>query len=413
MKKGAIIAVAIMLALIAATGVMLATKNKDSPPVRIVENAADNNISNNNNELIISQNAQIAALRAQLEELERKLAQQEFDYSALKAEKDKLEKRNANLENQNSRLRARNNTLSDEGQRLQGDVADQKKTIADKDKEITDRDKAIADIEKAMAEKDREITERAGEIAALSERLDQMEKEREANEATIAALNVQLDQMEKEREETEAAYQEALAQIEEYKAQTAIAQATLDQANTPDTQAIEEGESGSAFKAAPFGQSRNIVGIKIGASDIDLEATFALMPHWFLIADIGAVETADDFVEEEFPGLSADHSFVYTAMFGAGFNWRFENIQGQPNLYIATMLGPAWYRYVYKSDDREGINTYLLWRSSVGFDLTLYKNLQFTTDLSFDYMKNYGFTPHLTVGLQWSFSNSWAAFGGK
>ena len=148
-------------------------------------------------------------------------------------------------------------------------------------------------------------------------------------------------------------------------------------------------------------------------SDIDLEATFALMPHWFLIADLGAVETADDFVEEEFPGLKADHSFVYTAMLGTGFNWRFNKLQGQPNVYLATMLGPAWYSYYYKSDDREGIKTYLLWRSSIGFDLTLYKNLQFTTDLSFDYMKDYGFTPHLTVGLQWSFSNSWAAFGNR
>ena len=359
MKKGVIIAAAVLLALLAAAGIMLTTKNKDSPPVRIVEDAQDNTSTqtNNNDEIILSQNAQIAELRSQLEDLERKMAQQEFDYTALKAEKDRLEKRDADLEKQNKYLRSRNNALSDEGKRLQDDIA--------------------------------------------------------ARSSEIDALNAELARISKEREENEAAYQEALAKIEEYEAQAAVAQAALEEANTPGTRTTEEGETVSTFKAAPFGQSRNIVGIKIGASDIDLEATFALMPHWFLIADIGAIETADDFVDEEFPGLSADHSFVYTAMLGAGFNWRFENMQGQPNLYIATMLGPAWYRYVYKDDDREGINTYMLWRTSVGFDLTLYKNLQFTTDLSFDYMKNYGFTPHLTVGLQWSFSNSWAAFGGK
>ena len=359
MKKGVIIAAAVLLALLAAAGIMLATKNKDSPPVRIVEDAQDNTNTqtNNNDEIILSQNAQIAELRAQLEDLERKMAQQEFDYTALKAEKDRLEKRDADLEKQNKYLRSRNNALSDEGQKLQGDIASRNREIA--------------------------------------------------------ALNAELARISKEREENEAAYQEALAKIEEYEAQAAVTQAALEEANTPGTRTTKEGETVSTFNSIPSGQSRNIVGVKIGASDIDLEATFALMPHWFLIADIGAVETADDFVDEEFPGLSADHSFVYTAMFGAGFNWRFENMQGQPNLYIATMLGPAWYRYVYKDDDREGINTYLLWRTSVGFDLALYKNLQFTTDLSFDYMKDHGFTPHLTVGLQWSFSNSWAAFGGK
>ena len=363
MKKGIIIAAAVLLALLAAAGVMLSTKQKeDSPPVRIIEDTMDNNttntITNPNDEIILSQNAQIAELRAQLDDLERKLAQKDFDYTALKAERDALSRKNASLEDQTRHLRDRNNTLSSSEGKLRDDI-------------------------KALGV----------EIAALNEKLTQLEKEREADEA---------------------AYQEALARIEEYKAQVAASQAALDEANTaPSTRITEDGETVSTFKTAPQGQSRNLVGIKIGGSDIDLEAAFALMPHWFLIADLGAVETADDFVEEEFPGLKADHSFVYTAMFGTGFNWRFNSLQGQPNVYIATMLGPAWFRYFYKSDDTKGINTYLLWRSSVGFDMTLYKNLQFTTDLSFDYMKDFGFTPHLTVGLQWSFSNSWAAFGNR
>ena len=41
MKKGAIIAVAALFALLAAAGIMLMTKNKDSPPVRIIEDSMD------------------------------------------------------------------------------------------------------------------------------------------------------------------------------------------------------------------------------------------------------------------------------------------------------------------------------------------------------------------------------------
>ncbi len=211
----------------------------------------------------------------------------------------------------------------------------------------------------------------------------------------IAALNEKLSQLSKEREANEEAYQKALAKIEEY------------QARRPDTQAVPAETSTSRnYSTIPSGQSRNILGLKIGPSDIDLEATFAIMPHWFLIADLGAVETPDDFVETEFPGLTADNSFLYTALFGTGLNWRFNNIQSQPNFYIAAMAGPAW--YFYREDGENDLKTYLLLRSSVGFDMTLYKNLQFTTDVSVDWMKDYGFTPRLTLGLQWSFSNRWS-----
>ena len=359
MKKGVIIAAAVLLALLAAAGIMLGTKNKDSPPVRIVEDAQDNTgaQTNNNDEIILSQNAQIAELRAQLEDLERKMAQQEFDYTALKAEKDRLEKRDADLEKQNRYLRSRNNALSDEGKRLQDDIA--------------------------------------------------------ARSSEIDALNAELARISKEREENEAAYQEALAKIEEYEAQAAVTQAALDQANTPGTRTTEEGDTLSTFKTVPQGQSRNIIGIKVGDSDVDIEATFALMPHWFLVADFGVAETPVDFVEEEFPGLKADHSFMYTMLFGTGLNWRINSLQPQPNFYISTMIGPAWYKYKDKVNDENGINTYLLWRSSVGFDMTLYKNLQFTTDISLDWMKGLELTPRVTVGLQWSFSNSWSLLGRK
>lgn len=362
MKKGVITAVAIVLALIAAAGVMISTKQKeDSPQVRVMEDTMDTNTNNTltaaNDEIIVSQNAQIAELRAQIEDLEHKMAQQEFDYNALKAEKDKLERKSASLEDQNQYLRDRNNAISSSEGKLRDDVA------------------------------------------ALG--------------TEIAALNEQLAQIEKKREENEAAYQEALAKIEEYEAQTAAAQAALDEANTPGPRVTEEGEVVSTFKTVPAGQSRNIIGIKAGESDLDIEGAFALMPHWFLLADAGIAEVPDDLVEKEFPGLRADHAYLYSVLFGTGLNWRINTIQAQPNFYISTMIGPAWFKYKDRFNNKEGINTYLLWRSSVGFDLTLYKNLQFTTDISVDWMKDFEITPRVTLGLQWNFSNSWALFGGN
>ena len=105
----------------------------------------------------------------------------------------------------------------------------------------------------------------------------------------------------------------------------------------------------ASFKSIPYGQSRNIIGIKAGETDIDLEAAFAIMPHWFLVTEIGVVDAPCDFVSTEFPGLTADHAFMFTALFGTGLNWRLESLHGQPNFYIETMLGPAMYRYIIKN----------------------------------------------------------------
>ena len=291
MRKGVIIAAAVLLALLAAAGIMISKKQKnDSPPVRIIEDSMDssantNNITDVNSEIIKSQDAQIAELRAQLEDLERKMAQKDFDYTALKAEKDKLERRNSDLADQNGWLRGRNNTLSASESKLKDD---------------------------------------------------------------IAALNAELARISKEREADEAAYQEALARIEEYEVEAAVKQAALDEANSPGTRVLEDGTVLSTYKTIPQGQSRNIIGIKAGETDIDLEVAFALMPHWFLVTEIGVVDAPDDFVSTEFPGLTADHAFMFTALFGTGLNWRLESLHGQPNFYIETMLGPAMYRYIIK-----------------------------------------------------------------
>ena len=156
-------------------------------------------------------------------------------------------------------------------------------------------------------------------------------------------------------------------------------------------------------------QSRNILGIKFGKRDFDIEGTLALMPHWFLVAEVGASEAPDDFVRDEFPGYDADHAFFYDALFGTGLNYRFNRIQSQPNIYINTMLGPAW--FVYKDDGDIEMKTYFMWRNSVGFDLTLHKHLQLTGDFGADWIPDYGFTPRITLGLLWSFSNSWDIIG--
>ncbi|MBO7431163.1 MAG: hypothetical protein J6U56_09190 [Spirochaetia bacterium] len=400
MKKKVVIAVAVLLALLAllaAAAVKITTKPKeDSPPVRIIED--------NNEELLNSQNALIAEQRAKIEELERTLAQQEFDYSALQSEKEKLERRSKDLESQNSWLRGRNSSLSSSENKLKDDISALNK-----------------------------------DISALNEELARIDQEREANEAAYRealariaeyeALSEELARVSQERDANEAAYQEALARIEEYEAKSAVAQAQAqtetqaqeqdqtpapqDELNIPDTQTAGEEVAVSAPDKIPLGQSRNIFGIKAGETDIDIEAAFALMPHWFLVTEIGIIDAPDDFVEKEFPGLTADHAFMYTALFGTGLNWRVNALAGQPNFYIETMLGPAIYRYINKTTDEKGVNTYLLWRSAIGFDLTLYKSLQFTTEVGLDYIINCELTPRVTIGLQWNFSNNWALFGSR
>ena len=352
MKKRVVILAAILLSLLIAAGILLALHFKDSPGASSPPNVRLMESTETDDDILLQQ---IAELRALIENLKRERAQQDFDFTALQAERDALERKSAALEDQNRFLVSQNSTLNSSENKLRDDIASL-----------------------------------GSEISVLNERLAKLSKDREKNEA---------------------AYQEALAKIEEFEARQTVTQAALDEANTPGTRVTEDGKALSTFNAIQPGQSRNILGLKIGPSDIDLEATFALMPHWFLMADFAAVEVPDDFVKTEFPGLTADHAFLYTALFGTGLNWRFNNIQSQPNFYIATMLGPAW--YLYKENGENELKNYLLWRSSVGFDMTLYKNLQFTTDVSVDWMKDYGFTPRLTIGLQWSFSNSWSLFSNK
>ena len=178
MKKGVIIAVAVLLALLAAAGVMLTTKQKeDSPPVRTIEDAMDNNTittqTNPKDEIILSQNAQIAQLQAQLADLERKMAQKEFDYTALKAEKDKLEKRSADLEGQNRYLRDRNGTLSSAYDKEKAELGAQ---INDLNSKMAQQESDYNVLLAAKADLEKQRTDLEEHNAALNERLARIDR---------------------------------------------------------------------------------------------------------------------------------------------------------------------------------------------------------------------------------------------
>ena len=376
MKKPVIIAAAVLLALLTTAGILLVIDKKDSAPpeeapqpnVRIMEdstlapNPADEAMYN-----------QIAELQAQVERLEREKGQAEFDRAALQAEQDRLKKQLADLREQNQYLRNGSGAPDDNGTQFVG-------IIAAKDAEIATRDSELASWREAMVARGEEI----------------------------ARLNDRIAHLEEERDRANSAYQDALHNIYEYREMLKRRDSALTSAETAGNLHVTRGgELVNTFNILPPGQSRNSFGIKIGDRSVNIEGSIALMPHWFLMADVGGGEVPDDFVRKEVPGYDAEHAFSYDVLFGTGFNWRFNKIQSQPNIYIDTELGPAWFLYRIDGGDVE-MKTYLLWRSSVGFDLTLHKHLQFTGDIGVNWVPDYGFSPRFSLGVIWSFSNDWA-----
>lgn len=414
-----IIAAAVLLALLAATGIILFTNKNDSTPnaeamqpnVRIMEestltpNPADE-----------AMYKQIADLQAQLEKLEQEKGRAEFDKAALKVELDRLKKQLAALEEQNQYLRGRNTTLSDEGLHLQGNVSSHEKDIAAKENEIT---QYKTEVEANEAE----IAALEAQIAILNGQLDQLAKEHDdvlasgrealvARGEEIARLSDRIAHLEAERDRIYSAYQDAQHDIYEYREMLRRRESALTSAETAGTLHVNrEGKLVNTFNILPPGQSRNILGIRFGDRDVDLEGSIALMPHWFLLATLGIDQTHDEFVKKEFPGYDSDNAFFYDVLFGTGVNWRFNKIQSQPNFYLTTAVGPAW--FLYKQDGETDLKSYLLWRSSVGFDLTLHKHLQFTGDIGVDWVQSAGFSARFSLGVLWSFSQDWAIMGGR
>ena len=373
MKKPVIIAAAVLLALLTAAGILLVIDKKDSTPeaeapqpnVRIME---DSTLAPNPADEAMYK--QIADLQAQVEKLEREKGQVEFDRAALQAEQDRLKKQLADLKAQNQYLLSRNSTLSEEGQHSQDDTAARE-------------------------------SELASQSAALVARGEE-----------IVRLNDRIAHLEEERNKANAEYQKAQQEIYEYRETLKRRDAALTSAETAGTLHINrEGKLVNTFNILPPGQSRNSLGIKFGNRNINMDGSIALMPHWFLLASLGIDQVHDDFVKEEFPGYDADNAFFYDVLLGTGLNWRFNKIQSQPNFHISTAVGPAWFLYKYEGET--DLKTYLLWRSSVGFDLTLHKHLQFTGDIGADWVPGYGFSPRFSLGAIWSFSHDWNIMGKK
>ena len=382
MKKPVVIAAAVLLALLTAAGILLVTQKKDSSqkpetPQPNVREMVDNTTTITSDPVEESYLEKIAELQTLVEKLEREKGQAEFDRAALQAEQDKLKKQLADLREQNQYLRNRNDTLDDHGTRFDG-------IIAAKDAEIATRDGELASGRTALVA-------RGEEIARLCDRIAHLEAE---------------------RDRIYSAYQDAQHDIYEYREMLRRRESALTSAETAGTLHVNrEGKLVNTFNILPPGQSRNILGIRFGDRDVDLEGSIALMPHWFLLATLGIDQTHDDFVKKEFPGYDSDNAFFYDILLGTGVNWRFNKIQSQPNFYINTALGPAW--FLYKQDGETDLKSYLLWRSSVGFDLTLHKHLQFTGDVGVDWVQSAGFSARFSLGVIWSFSHDWAIMGGK
>ncbi len=374
------IAAAVLLALLAAAGILIANK-KDSTPdsgkeqsnVRIIENSTQE--SNPADEALLDQ---IAELRAQVEKLEKEKGQEndqkqgepDFDSTAYESELNKLQKRIAELEEQNRYLRDRNSELSDKEAHLEGLLA-------------------IRD----------------GEIASRSHELN-------SRDQLIAALNNKIGELTDKIINDDDAYYRALDTIAELRESLRRKDAVLASAETTGTLHVTKGgELVNTFSVLPPGQSRNSFDLRFGNRNINMDGSIAIMPHWFLLASLGIDQVHDDFVKEEFPGYDADNAFFYDVLMGTGLNWRFNRIQSQPNFYINTAVGPAW--FLYKQDGEVELKTYFLWRSSVGFDLTLHKHLQFTGDIGVDWVQNYGFSPRFSLGVLWSFSHDWNIMGKK
>ena len=359
---------------------------------------------------------QIADLQAQLEKLEQEKGRAEFDKAALKVELDRLKKQLATLEEQNQYLRGRNTTLSDEGLHLQGNVSSHEKDIAAKENEITQYKTEVEANEAEIAALEAQIVILNGQLDQLAKKHDDvLASGREALVARgeeIARLSDRIAHLEAERDRIYSAYQDAQHDIYEYREMLRRRESALTSAETAGNLHVNrKGELVNTFNILPPGQSRNILGIRFGDRDVDLEGSIALMPHWFLLATLGIDQTHDEFVKKEFPGYDSDNAFFYDILLGTGVNWRFNKIQSQPNFYLTTAVGPAW--FLYKQDGETDLKSYLLWRSSVGFDLTLHKHLQFTGDIGVDWVQRAGFSARFSLGVLWSFSQDWAIMGGR
>lgn len=320
-----------------------------------------------------------------------------FDDSALQKEIADLKAQIGAIHGENEQLKVQRAKLAEENSRLkyaQKDVDAQKARLADENKALLDQNEYLKK-----------------QNATLQYENTQLKQSLAESESAKQGLEKQLANASSEPEKTQ-----KVQQAEETRPVQAVVLADNDSSDSKKDVAAPATSQATAVKSSS--QVRNVLGFKIGPDLLDIEATLAIMPHWFLIVNAGMVETPVDFVEDKFPGhksnrniFSGKYNFLYDVMGGMGLNWQFNSLPAQPNLYLSTMLGPAW--FMYKEDGDLTSKMYLLWRTSVGFDLTIYKDLLFTTDIGFDWMEDYDFTPRLAVGFLWRYSQDWSLFGRK
>ena len=311
-----------------------------------------------------------------------------FDDSALQKEIADLKAQIGALQGENEQLKT-----------AQGQLAAQRAKLAEENGQLKYAQKAVDAQSASLADENKALRD---QNAALQDENTRLNKSLAESEAAKQNLERQL----------------ADAKSGTEKAQQAQAVALAGSDSSDSKKDADTADASNAAGAKSKSQVRNVLGFKIGPDILDIEGTLAILPHWFLIVNAGMVETPVDFVEDKFPGytsnrniFSGKYNFLYDVMGGMGLNWQFNSLPAQPNLYLSTMLGPAW--FMYKEDGDLTYKMYLLWRTSLGFDLTIYKNLLFTTDIGFDWMEDYDFTPRLAVGFLWRYSQNWSLFGGK
>ncbi len=318
-----------------------------------------------------------------------------FDDSALKQEIADLKAQLSALQSENDQLKAE-----------QGRSAAQQKDIYAQNSRLADENKMLAaengQLRSAQKDIDAQNSRLADENKVFQNQNEDLRKQ-------IAALMDENNRLNQSLAENKAAKKDTEAGSAQTVASADSPESADGSKRTDETKAADVRSSS---------QVRNVLGFKIGPDILDIEATLAILPHWFLIVNAGMVETPVDFVEDKFPGYTSNHNifsgkynYLFDVMGGMGFNWQFNSLPAQPNLYLSTMIGPTW--FMYKEDGDLTFKRYLLWRTSLGFDLTIYKDLLFTTDIGFDWMKDYDFTPRLAVGFLWRYSRNWSLFGGK
>lgn len=308
-----------------------------------------------------------------------------FDDSALQKEIADLKAQIGALQGENEQLKS-----------AQAQIAAQRAKLAEENGQLKYAQKAVEAQNASLADENKALRD---QNAALQDENTRLNQSLAKSEAVKQDLEKQL----------------ADAKSETEKAQQAQTVAPADNGSSDSKKGTDTSKTAGVKSTS---QVRNVLGFKIGPDLVDIEGTLAILPHWFLIVNAGMVETPEDFVEDKFPGYSSNrnifsgkYNFLYDVMGGMGLNWQFNSLPAQPNLYLSTMFGPAW--FMYKEDGDLTSKLYYLWRTSVGFDLTIYKDLLFTTDIGFDWMEDYDFTPRLAVGFLWRYSRNWSLFGGK